>query len=50
MSHEFNESEMCMCDYCKDWFPVDETYQLPDGHIVCEECMEQIQEDVTFDM
>lgn len=50
MGHEFNDSELCMCDYCKDWFPVEETFQLPDGHYVCEDCMSQIHEEATFDM
>ena len=45
MGYEFNDSELCMCDRCGEAYPVDEMYQLKDGHIICEDCYSEGWED-----
>lgn len=45
MGHEFRESEMYPCDRCGEVYPIDEMYQLRDGHIICEDCYSEGWED-----
>lgn len=48
MSHEINDSEMYYCDICGEYLPLETMYELEDGRIVCEECMNQILEEVEY--
>lgn len=42
MSHEFNDSEMYYCDICGEYLPLETMYELPDGRIVCEDCLNEL--------
>lgn len=43
MSHEFNDSEMYYCDVCGEYLPIETMYELDDGRIVCEDCLEELE-------
>lgn len=43
MSHEFNDSEMYYCDICGEYLPFEKMYELEDGRIVCEYCLEELE-------
>lgn len=45
MSHEFNDCEMYYCDCCGAYLPLEMMYQLDDGRIVCERCLDDCQSD-----
>lgn len=44
MSHEFSDSEMCFCDICGEYLPIELMYELEDGRIVCEDCLNEMEE------
>lgn len=41
MSYEFNDSEMYYCDICGEYLPLETMYELQDGCIVCEDCLNE---------
>jgi len=45
MSHEFDDSEMYPCDRCGEGYPRELMYELDDGSIVCENCIQEIEEE-----
>lgn len=42
MSHEFNDAEMYPCDICGNAYPIDMMYQLEDGRIICQDCLDEM--------
>ena len=44
MSHEFSDSEMYPCDIYGEYLPIETMYELQDGRIVCEVCMNEMEE------
>ncbi|MBQ0081301.1 MAG: hypothetical protein KBS95_07150 [Alistipes sp.] len=45
MSHEFNDSEMYPCDMCGEYLPIEVMYELEDGRIICQVCLESIEDE-----
>ena len=44
MGYEFSDSEMYYCDICGEYLPIEEMYELEDGRIVCEDCLNELEE------
>ena len=45
MSHEFSDAEMYHCDICGEYIPIEEMYELNDGRIVCQNCLDDMDAD-----
>lgn len=43
MACGFDEAEMYPCDICGEGWPREEMYDLPDGSVVCPDCMNRFQ-------
>lgn len=39
MANEFDESEMYPCDICKEGYPREDMIELPDGTLLCPDCL-----------
>ena len=42
MSLEFSDAEMCYCDICGEYLPIEEMYELNEGRIVCRNCLDDM--------
>jgi len=45
MGYEFNDVELYPCDRCGQAHPVEEMYELEDGSLVCEDCLNESEEE-----
>ena len=45
MSHEFSDAEMYCCDICGEYLPMEMMFELQDGRIVCETCLDAMVEE-----
>lgn len=42
MSHEFSDADMHYYDICGEYLPIEEMYELNDGRIVCQNCLDDM--------